>query len=251
MMIMWNALKEKIRRKELYIVSAIGLILLLGFSSGVGTITINGIPITDYENLAPVLMVVIHVICGALAIVLSLRTIPNEYERHTSHLIWIRGIHQSQYHGELALANIGISLISEAILYIGLLIFTFVKGHAEDVWRLIPAFLIMAISIVIISLFTSLLSTMLPSMAAGAIAAFCYLAGVLHGVLETLRNMISGFASGLLRGFLWVVPDLNEIQTQAGNVISGDAIEWHVIWKGLLIIWVLGLCLFLYRKKEA
>lgn len=251
MMITINAWKEKIRRKELYVVTAIGLLILLGFGTGVGSITIGGIPITDYENLAPIMVTVVNVICGALAIVLSLRTIPNEYERKTSHLIWTRGISQPRYHGELALANCMISLCAQAILYLGLFVFTLMKGKGAESWRLIPAFLIMAVSILIVSLFTSLLSTILPGPAAGAIVSACYLAGILHGILDVVRSMVSGFVSVMLKYLLRLIPDLNAIQSQAGNCLSGHPVKVQIILKGLLVIYILTVCFWIIRKKEA
>lgn len=246
-----NALKEKIRRKELYIVTGIGLLILLVFGTGAGTISMNGKAITDYENLAPVLITIINVVCGALAIVLSLRTIPNEYERKTSHLVWVRNVSQVRFHGELTLANGISSLIAEAILYGGLLVFMFTKGKGSEVWKLLPAFCIVAISILIVSVFTSVLSIVLPEILAGALAAICYLAGVLHGVLDLFRNVITGIGSTLLKGILFVVPDLNAIQTQAGNILQGKSIEIHVIWKGLLVLYCISLLLFVLKKKEA
>lgn len=251
MTITMNALREKIRRKELYIVTIIGLIVLIAFGTGTGTITMNGKPITDYENLAPILITIINVICGALAIVLSIHTIPNEYERKTSHLIWIRGISQPRFHGELALANGISSLISEAILYLGLFAFMIIKGKGNEAWKLIPAFLIVAISILMVSLFTSMLSIVLPGMLTGAIAAICYLAGILHGFLDTFRGMVSGIGSILLKGVLFVIPDLDEIQSQAGNVMKGNSLDMHVIWKGLLILYVISLLVFICKRKEA
>lgn len=246
-----NTLKEKIRRKELYIVTIIGLLILLAFGTGTGTITMNGKPITDYDNLAPILITIINVICGALAIVLSIHTIPNEYERKTSHLVWIRGVSQPRFHGELALAN-GIScLISEAILYLGLLAFMIIKGRGNEAWKLIPAFGIVAISILIVSLFTSMLSIVLPGMLTGAVVTICYLAGILHGLLDTFRGMVSGIGSVLLKGILFIIPDLNEIQSQAGNILKGNSVDTHAIWKGLLILYVISLLVFIFRRKEA
>lgn len=251
MIIAINAVKEKIRRKELYVVTAIGLLILLGFSTGVGTISIGGVEITDYENLVPVLITVVNVICGALAIVLSLRTIPNEYERKTSHLIWIRGISQFRYHGELTLANAIISLFSEGILYLGVLIFMFMKGKGNEGWKLLPAFFIVAVSILLVSVFTSLLSVRLPSMAAGVIATICYLVGILHRILEVLEGMLSGFVSVLLKGVLWLIPDLHGIQSQASHFLTGETVDIHVILKGLLVIYLLTVCLYFLKKKEA
>ena len=105
MTIAFTALKEKIRRKELYIVS------------------VNGEAVTDYKILAPILLIVVNTISCILAVIMSLGTIPNEYERNTSHLVWIRKIPQYRYHGELALANIFTGLISEAILFVPMFIF--------------------------------------------------------------------------------------------------------------------------------
>ena len=251
MTITMNAIKEKIRRKELYVVTAIGLLILLLFGTGAGSITFNGKPITDYENLAPILNLVINVICGALAVVLSLHTIPNEYERKTSHLIWIRNVSQARFHGELALANVISSLLSESILYWGLLVFMIIKGKGGEAWRLLPAFFIVAISISIISLFTSVLTIVLPGMFAGMIAIFCYIVGVLHGLLDVFQGMVSGVGSILLKGLLMVIPDLNEIQSQAGNILSGKRVEIHVIWTGLLVLYIISVFVFLLKKKEA
>lgn len=251
MTILENALKEKVRRKDLYIVTVIGLLVLLIFGTGAGTITMDGKEITDFENLSSILITVINVICGALAIVLSLHTIPNEYERKTSHLIWIRGVSQSRFHGELALANGISSLLSEGILYLGLLVFVIMKGKGAEAWKLIPAFLIVAISVFLVSLFTSMLSIVLPDMLAGTIAAICYLVGILHGVLDVFRNMVTGIGSLLLKGILFVIPDLNAIQKQAGNMLRGNSVEVHIIWKGLLTVYIISLLLFVFRKNEA
>lgn len=107
MIITLTAVKEKIRRKELYIVSAIGIfiILLFGTGSDSSSLSINGVAITDYKMLAPILLIVVNAISCVLTAVMSLSTIPNEYERNTSHLIWIRKIPQYRYHIELALSN--------------------------------------------------------------------------------------------------------------------------------------------------
>ena len=53
--------------------------------------------------------------------------------------------------------------------------------------------MIMAISIAIVSLFTSMMSIIVPGLFAGVIATICYVAGILHGVLDLFSGMISGF----------------------------------------------------------
>lgn len=109
--IMKNALRERIRRKDIYVVIMIGILIVMMCMSGAATLSINGVSVTEFQMVMPLVMNVISVLGGGIAIALSLRTIPNEYERKTSHLVWIRGVSQWKYHGQLALANIVSSVV--------------------------------------------------------------------------------------------------------------------------------------------
>ncbi len=251
MMIAITAMKEKVRRKDLYIVGILGLVLVLLFCSGGGTITIDGEPISGYKNLAPIMLILINVLGGALAIALSLRTIPNEYERRTSHLIWIRGVKQWRYHAELTIANVASSLIATGIMYAGLAVLALVKNQGDGILRMVPAFFVLAISIAIVSVLSSVLSIFLPSMAAGILAGGCFAVGVLHSILGMVANTIGGFSGNLIKIVLVILPDLHGIQKQAGNLITGSAVDAHVIWKGLLTIYILTIGFFIFKKKEA
>ncbi|MBQ6786503.1 MAG: hypothetical protein IJO85_02145 [Lachnospiraceae bacterium] len=251
MMIAITAMKEKVRRKDLYIVGILGLVLVLLFCSGGGTITIDGEPISGYKNLAPIMLILINALGGALAIALSLRTIPNEYERRTSHLIWIRGVKQWRYHAELTIANVASSLIATGIMYAGLAVLALVKNQGDGILRMVPAFFVLAISIAIVSVLSSVLSIFLPSMAAGILAGGCFAVGVLHSILGMVANTIGGFSGNLIKIVLVILPDLHGIQKQAGNLITGSAVDAHVIWKGLLTIYILTIGFFIFKKKEA
>lgn len=246
-----TALKEKIRRKELYIVSIIGVLILLVFGTGTGSLSINGVAITDYKMLAPILIVVVNAVGCVLTLIMSLSTIPNEYERHTSHLVWIRGISQARYHGELALANIFAGLISEGILFVAMLAFVITQGKVDEAWRLIPAYLIVGINITIMALLTSVLTVILPKFVAGSIAAAVVFVGIFHGLLSTLKDMLGGFGGQLIKYILKVIPDLHNMQTQAGNVFRKAKVDAHSIWVGLLIIYILVVCIMVAKKKEA
>ncbi len=251
MMIAITAIMEKVRRKDLYIVGIVGFVLVLIFCSGGGTITIDGEPISGYKNLAPIMLILINALGGALAIALSLRTIPNEYERRTSHLIWIRGVKQWRYHAELTIANVASSLIATGIMYAGLAVLSLVKNQGDGILRMVPAFFVLAISIAIVSVLSSVLSIFLPSMAAGILAGGCFAVGVLHSILGMVANTIGGFSGNLIKIVLVILPDLHGIQKQAGNLITGSAVDAHVIWKGLLTIYILTIGFFIFKKKEA
>lgn len=251
MTIALTALKEKIRRKELYIVSAIGVLILLTFGTGSGSISINGEAITDYKMLAPVLLIIVNAISCVLAAIMSLGTIPNEYERNTSHLVWIRKIPQYHYHGELALANVFSGLISEAILFCAMLIFMITYGKADELFRLIPAYLIVGINVTIVSVMTSALSVIIPRFAVGTIAVTIALMGIFHSLLSMLKDIIGGFGGVMVKYALKVIPNLHDIQNEAANALYGKDIDIHIILTGLLAVYVFTTLILVLKRKEA
>lgn len=248
MIIASTALKEKMRRKELYIVSVIGVLILLFFGTGDGALSINGVAITDYRILAPILLTVVNAINCMLAVAMSLGTIPREYERGTSHLVWIRKVPQWRYHGELALANVAAGLVSQAILFMPLLGFMLMNGRADQLWKLLPAYLILGINVAVVGMLTSVLSILLPRFAAGAVSCAVALAGIFHSVLGTLKDMVGGFGGEMIRYALKLIPSLHDIQAQAGNVIYGGKLDFHVILTGLLAIYLYTVLLLLLRR---
>lgn len=249
--IMKNALRERMRRKELYIIVILAILLLLLCSSDVTSITMNGEAVTGFKNMFLVMHTLVHFIGCVLAVVLSLKTIPNEYERKNSHLVWVRGISQSEYHGGLALANILSSLAATLILYLTLGIYAVWKGHAEVLPRMVPGFLTLGVSIAFVSLFVSVMSVKLPVMAAAVLGVLVLIFGVFHGVIDMLKNMLGGVGGKCMSIFLKILPDLNGIQKAAYQIIIGEGVEAHVIFVVLFALWFVSLGLFLFRKKEA
>lgn len=251
MTIALTAFKEKLHRKELYIVSIIGALIAVLFGSGTGQITIGGIAVTDYKMLAPIILIVVNAVCSILSVIMSLNTIPNEYERRTSHLVWIRKISQARYHGELAAANILSGLASEFILFAAVMVFMIIHGHIGEFARLIPAFLIISVNVAFVCVMTSALTVFLPKVIAGFIAAFITLVGIFHDLLMLLKDILSGFAGSLIKGILTIFPNLNAIQAQAGNVLRGSAFDIHPVLTGLLAIYVFAIVIMLVKRKEA
>lgn len=249
--IMKNAWKERMRRKELYIVVAIGILILLLCSSGSGTISIDGEPITSFDNMFMVLHTMLNAVGCILAVVLSVRTIPNEYERRNSHLIWVRGISQSTYHMGLSLANVCSSIMAMGIFYLALAGYVVANGRMDYLIRMFPAFLIVCVNIAMASFFTSVLSIKLPVMAVGVVGFTFTIMGILHGVLDIYKNIAGGVAGIVLKGVLTVLPDMNGIQLQAQNFMAQNAVDVHSILSGMLLLYVVSLGIFLCKKKEA
>lgn len=246
-----NSLRERMRRKDIYVIVVIGITLVMMCMSGAVTLSINGVPITKFEIMMPLLLNIISVIGGGIAIALSLPTIPNEYERRTSHLVWIRGISQWNYHGQLALANIISSTGALLLLYTSIMIFAGIKGEFIVLAKGIPAFFLFALGTTVVSLFTSVISLLVPRMAAGVLAIAFMLVGTMYPALETISGILSGIARKAIRGILFVVPNLNMIHSQAANLLSEKEIQIHSVLGACLTLYVCGMVLWIFRKKEA
>lgn len=251
LVIIKNAIRERIRRRELYIVVAIGILMLLFCGSDSSSITIAGEAVTGYENMFMVLHTLVNALSCVLAVVLSLRTIPNEYERRNSHLVWVRGISQPVYHSSLAIANVISTFMAAWILYGVLAIYMFINGHGADVIKLIPGSLGLAINISVVSIFTSVLSIGIPVMAAGVIAVLFAGIGVFHSLLDAMANVLGGVGGRCLSLLLTIVPDMNGIQKQSQLFVMGNTPDAHVLLAGLLAIYIISIGFFVLKRKEA
>ena len=249
--IMFTALKEKVRQKVFYISAIIGIFILMLFSTGGATVSIGGVAVTDYRMLTPILLTLINALSCALAVIIGLGTIPNEYERRTSHLIWIRGVSQAEYHGYLTAANILSAMLSELILYAAVLIYLLTKNYSADLWRILPAYFISSLCVCIVSLLTGWLSVLLPRYAAGTVSAFVMIAGILYPVLDLAKNILGGFSGKMLGILLYIIPDLNGMQSQAGNFLTGADVDIHILLIGLFFAYIFLVLLLLTKKKEA
>lgn len=246
-----NAIRERIRRKEAYVVLAIALFLLFFCSGENSTIMIDGESLTGFHNMFMVMHVLVHTAGCILAVLLSYRTIPNEYARKTSHLVWVRGISQPVYHGGLTIANILASIGGLGLLYFAMAVYALLQGQSACVLRLIPRFFVMAVSVALVSLWTSVVSIRLP---AGITAAFGVLGagtGVLWSALDLLRSSLGGVTAVGISALIHVIPNLNGVQKCAYHIAAGKVPVWHPVLVALFAAWVLVLGIFAIRRKEA
>ena len=251
MVITRNALRERIRRKEFYIVIAIGLLILVLLGGEKATMSIDGVELIDFHNVFGIIHLVVNAVACILAMIMSINTIPNEYRRKTSHLIWVREVSQTRYHGELALANFLNLVIALLILYGALAVYVIVNGEINMLPRFIPAFLILCINLAFISIFTSVLSIKLNAALVGLIMTIVIFTGVFHSMLETYTNILGGASKKLINALLAVIPSLHSVQQQAFNMISNNTLEIDGILKMLLATSILSFCFLVFRKKEA
>ncbi len=246
-----NVIREKIRKKMLYITTILGIVVVMIFSTDMGSLTIGGKNIKDYYVLIPILINIVNFLAGAIALAMSISTVPNEYERRTSHLIWSRGVSQSRYHMGLAMGNVLVSWISGIILYLTLGVFAIVNSYTNIIAMIIAASIFMLIYTAIICMLTTALSIKLPTVVTGVIMIVLFAGGAFRSILKLLAAALTGTGGTVLKKLIGFIPDLSGISKQGGNLIQGKPVNVHVIVIGLLFIWIAGLGILVFRRKEA
>ena len=246
-----NVVREKIRKKMLYITIILGIIVVTIFSSDMGSLTIGGKSINDYYVLIPILINVVNFLAGAIALAMSITTVPNEYERRTSHLIWSRGVGQSKYHMSLAAGNVIVSWISGLILYVTLGIFAIVNGYANILGMIFISTIFMMIYVAIICMLTTALSIKLPAVVTGVVMIAVFVGGAFRSILTLVSATLTGFGGIVVKRIICLIPNLAGLSKQAGNMIQGKPVNVHVIVMGLLIIWIAGLGILFFKRSEA
>ena len=132
-----------------------------------------------------------------------------------------------------------------------MLIFMITNGKAEELWRLIPAYLIVGINVAILSVMTSALSIIIPRFAVGAVTVTVALVGLFHSLLSLLKDIIGGFGGEMIKYALKIIPDLDGIQSQAENILLGNSVDIHIILTGLLAVYVYVVLILVLKRKEA
>jgi len=251
MVITRYVLKEKLHRRDFYIIGGIGAAVIALFSSAKASLSISGKYLTDLSMLLPIMLAILTLFGGALAITLSLSTIPNEYKSSTSHLVWVRGMKQMAYHTQLSVGSVLASLAALLMLFVGYALMLIGKGAASSLLRLPVLAMLASIPVVIVSLLTSALSISLSPMISGAISGVFLFLGLTHQVFDAIVNMLSGFAHTALAAVMKLIPNLYAMQKQGANYLRGDAVDAHIVLNGLLLVYIILQFILFQKKKEA
>lgn len=248
--ILLNSLKEKIRNKSLYIISAIS-VLMITFLLLCGNFSVNNKPITTFDGLIDIAITLAGFFSSILAIMLSIQTIPNEFERKTTHLVLIRGIKKYEYMLSLTMSNIIISLLGLCIIYIGIIIFATVNGKLDMIFNLFLGICILGINIVLISIIISFFSMTMPLFLNGILGIVLYLLGSFHKLLYVLLQNMGGVFSTITKKILFIIPNLYSVQREAGKAIYDNSIDFSPILLQILFIYLfIGMIMLLSSRKE-
>jgi ABC-type transport system involved in multi-copper enzyme maturation permease subunit len=245
-----NTFSEKIRSKTFYIVAFIGMIIMLFVTTNNSSLSINGRKVIGFEQMVPVSLSIISFISCLLAIMVSIQTIPNEFERKTSHLILIRGIKPWQYMFSMTAGNILTNIFCMFLLSISLFLFCIYHGKAELLLYILLSMLLLCVNSIFLSAAVSLLSIKLPAFAAGIAGILIYVLGILHGILYTFVGTAEGITALAAKTLLFITPDFSAVQEQASAILVGNPVDLQPVVGILLLTYmVISLVLVTFRKE--
>lgn len=242
---------EKLHEKSFYILTALGMAFLFVIASGAASLSINGEAVTGFRTMFPILHTLANALSCMFGALISSTTIPKEYERQSSHLIWSRRISQPVYHGGLTLANFAVAALHALALTLVLVVYVLKNGEGAHVAMMLPIFLFLLLNVAAVVVFTSALSILVPSTVALVFGFLLSLFGMGHTMLEIYARTIGGVSSTLIRGLLTIVPNFYGVAAQARKMMVGEATSPHVFIATFTFLYLATLLIYVFCKKEA
>ncbi len=245
-----NTFRERIRARTFYVVSLIGMAIMLMVTTGNGNLTIDGRKITGFEQMVPVALSIVGFVSSLLAVMVSLRTIPDEFERKTTHLVMIRGIKPWQYMFSLTVGNMLASLFCMLSLYASLLVFCTAHGKLGLILPTFICIITMCINTMFLSAAVSVMSIKVPAYITGIFGLIIYVAGILHGVLDTLAGTTRGVGSVLSGIALFFIPNFSAVQQQASNLLMRAPVDPEPLLGSMMLLYLVVSLTFVTFRKE-
>lgn len=246
-----NTCKEKLRKKDWIILSIVMILLFLFFSSSNSTLTVAGREITDIKTMFPYFMLASSIVCGFASIIMSAGTIPVEYERKNSYLIWARKISQTKYHISLAVGNSFACIAATLVCYLTAVLLLFIKNEAMMLFCLPISFFLTLLVCLSLTFLTSALSVILPSPAVILITSLLFVLGTVKNILSMLLLTMDGGATAILRVLVRLIPNYYDMMEQSVIFIQNQKIDIHLLFTVLLLQYFALVLLIVLRRKEA
>lgn len=244
-----NVMRENLRNRVLYVLAGIGLLFLFVLLTGSG----GRVTDADGNNLlvtadgAMKAGLAIAGVLGALVtVVLSMNTVPREFERQTIHLLLVRPIERWQLAGAFLLGNVITSWIF--LLCMSLPLFAGLSNRSST--HLFPALagalLFLALSMATTAALTTLFSTVAAGPAAAFLGLLMYGLGAFGPELAAL-----GAKAPLTRLLVGLLPPVSGLATEAMKRFGAGATDWRMVVGGLLYLQaVAGLTALGLQRRE-
>lgn len=251
-----NVIRENLRNRVLYLLAGIGLLLMWVMLAGQGGQMRN----QNGENLLETLDGVMRAgfaLVGALGslvtVVLTMNTIPREYERQTIHLVLVRPVQRWQVAGAFLLGNVLTAWLFLAAMSLPLFAALSVRNAAHLMPTLLAALPALALNTALIAGLTTLFSSRMPGAAAAFLGLLCYGLGAFSSELYGLALASKSAWAPAARLLLWAVPPTGPVSGEALKLFTtGVSLDWRVFVTGLIYLWtVVGLTTVSLYRREA
>lgn len=252
MRIAGNVVRENLRNKVLYLLAFLGILTVAALLLG-GTVQVQdeggGPAVNLTDSLLGTVQIgftIIGLFSAVVAVVVSMNTVPREFERKTIHLLLVRPVERWQVALELLLGNVLTAWVLYALLSLGLVLVLAARGaNAHYLLSLVLGLLTLSLNVAFTACLTTLLSARLPGAVAGFLGLGVYAAGASRGVLDLGLQMkiMSALERGASTAFwdalrsivLWCLPPVNEIAAEAAKFLTPGALLDAKVYVSALI----------------
>jgi len=236
-----NVLRENLRNKALYVITGIGFLLMMAMLAGQGGTVKDAAGndlLKDALGAMRVGFALIGVLGSLVTIVLSMSTMPREFERKTIHLLLVRPVSRWQVAGSFLVGNILTAWVLLLVLCVPLFFALTAKGAPDLAPRIFAAIPALALNLALITAVTTLASVWMPAPAAAFVGLLVYGFAAFSGTLGAIASISRESWAPLLKLFLFLLPPTDGVARETLKLFGpGAGIDLRVYAGGLFYLW--------------
>lgn len=250
-----NVVREGLRNRVLYLLAGLGLLLMFAMLVGSGgkvTDAAGNNLLADAEGAMRVGFAMAGLLSALVTVVLSMNTVPREFERGTIQLLLVRPRARWELGASFLLGNILSACLFLLVLVLPLFPALLVRGGAAQIPQLALSILGLLLNCAVIASLTTLLSTFVPGPAAGFLGLLFYGLGAFGPELGALVGLVEAWWAPLARLGVALLPPTGAVTAEMLKLFSpGMVLDARVLLGGLLYLWaVAGLTLVGFARRE-
>jgi len=217
-----NTFREAIRDRVLYLLLVFALIII-GVSRLLSLLTVG-----DEEKIIKDVGLSAISLFGVLtAVFVGVSLVFKEIERRTVYTLLAQPVHRSHFLFGKFLGLFAVLLLNVGLMSAALFALLFFRGAAP--WSLLPAVLLIAVELAIVTAFALLFSSLTNPVLSSVWTFAVYVAGHLSWSLLTLREKVpEGFARWVCDALYWVLPNLKRLDLKAQVVHGAEMPDAYV-----------------------
>ncbi|MBP2017443.1 hypothetical protein J2Z79_000826 [Symbiobacterium terraclitae] len=241
MALVLNVVREGLRNRSLYLLAGVGLLLmfLLLVSSG-GTVrdAAGNDLLADAAGAMRVGFALAGFLGALVAVVLSMNTIPREFERGTAELLLVRPLPRWRIGAGFLVGNILSGWLFLLALVVPLFPALTVRGGGDQLPDLLLALPGLLLNVALTAAVTTVLSVWLPGPAAGFLGLLAYVLGAFGPELAALLALTDAWWAPLARTALALVPPTGAVSASVlQRFAPGGLVDPRPLLGGLLYLW--------------